>query len=290
MISALAYTPRRGPLNESGALAASVYLGSFALVALLFSNPVVLAGAGVAVLIAGIVAHATAALRLSVKWGLALGLVLVAINGLVSQRGDTILIHGITLPPLGTLDVSAEALAEGAVLALRVVVVMMAFSVHAAAVDPDGVFRLLRPFASRSALTAALIARMVPLAAADHGRIREAAALRGPGAAPVGRAAIARRLLGGSLDRSVDVAATLELRGYARGAPRTPGRVRGSRHDLAFLGVGVTVIAVAIAARVMGFAGFDPYPTLAVATDPLSLALAAVLPLLAAAPFIHADD
>ncbi len=104
-------------------------------------------------------------------------------------------------------------------LALRLGVVMCAFAVHAATVDPDRVLRLLRPIASRSALTATLIARMVPLAAADYARLGEASALRGPGAAPAGRAALARRLVAGSLDRAVDVAATLELRGYARARP-----------------------------------------------------------------------
>ena len=82
-------------------------------------------------------------------------------------------------------------------LALRILVVLMAFSVHSACVDPDRVLRLLRPLARRSALTATLIARLVPLAAADHARLGEAAALRGPAAAPVGRAALARRLVAG---------------------------------------------------------------------------------------------
>jgi len=61
--------------------------------------------------------------------------------------------------------------------------------------------RLLRPVARHSALTATLITRLVPLATADHARLRDAQALRGPGAAPVGRAALTRRLVAGSLDR-----------------------------------------------------------------------------------------
>ncbi len=55
------------------------------------------------------------------------------------------------------------------------------------------------------------------MAAADAARMREAAELRGPGAAPVGDAALARRLVEGSLDRAIEVAATLELRGHALG-------------------------------------------------------------------------
>src|SRR5919204_6856002 len=91
MRSPLAYMPRRTPLGDAGALAASVYLGSFLVVAFAFSNPIVLAGAGAAVLVAGIAARAARALRASARWGLSLGVFIVAINGLVAQRGDTVI-------------------------------------------------------------------------------------------------------------------------------------------------------------------------------------------------------
>jgi energy-coupling factor transport system permease protein len=207
------------------------------------------------------------------------------INGLTSQRGDTILVHGVWLPLLGQIDVSGEALVEGAVLALRILVVMMAFSVHAACVDPDRMLRLFRPLARRSALTATLIVRMVPLAAADHARLAEAAALRGPAAAPVGRAALARRLVAGSLDRAVDAAATLELRGYERDAPRSPGPRVPSRHDPILFATASVVIGAAIAGRLVGVGGFDAYPTLALDAGPATMALAAALPLAALVPF-----
>ena len=165
------------------------------------------------------------------------------------------LVHGLWLPLLGSTEVSAEALAEGGVLALRIVVVMMAFAVHTACVDPDRTLRLLRPLARRSALTATLIARLVPLAAADHVRLGEAAALRGPAAAPVGRAALARRLVAGSLDRAVDVAATLELRGYAHGAPGSARGGRRSRRDRLFVIAGLVIAVAGIAARAAGLGG-----------------------------------
>ena len=46
MRPALSYLPRRTPLHDAGAAAASVYLGSFAVVAFVNSSPIVLAGAG----------------------------------------------------------------------------------------------------------------------------------------------------------------------------------------------------------------------------------------------------
>ncbi|MGH2955111.1 MAG: hypothetical protein ACRDK9_14050, partial [Solirubrobacterales bacterium] len=107
----------------------------------------------------------------------------------------------------------------------------------------------------------------------------------GPAAAPVGRAALARRLVAGSLDRAVDVAAALELRGYAHGAPSRSARRRGSRHGPRFAACGLAAATIAVAGRVGGAGGFDAYPSIAIDADAATLVLAAVLPLLAIAPF-----
>jgi energy-coupling factor transport system permease protein len=285
MRSPIAYSPDPGPLGRASALAATVYLGSIAVVAFACSNPLVLAGAAAAVVAAGLAAGAGHALAASARWAATLGVLIVAVNGFASQRGETVLVRGWDLPLLGQVDVSGEALAEGAILALRIGVVLGAFAVHSARVDPDRLLRLVRPLARHSALTAALITRLVPLAAADHARLREAMALRGPGAAAGGRAAIARRLLAGSLDRAVEIAASLELRGYARGAPRAGGRHRASRHSWRFATAGLAIAVLGIGARIAGAGDFDPYPVTVVEADPATLALAAALPVLAAAPF-----
>jgi energy-coupling factor transport system permease protein len=288
MRSPIAYRPRRTPLAQAGAFAASVYLTSLAVVAFVYSNPIVLAAAGLSVVVAGLAAKAGRALAASARWGLSLGVFIVVVNGLVAQRGDTVIVYGLWLPLLGHTDVSAEALAEGGVLALRILVVLMAFAVHAASVDPDRVLRMLRPLARRSALTATLIARLVPLAAADYVRLGEAAALRGPAAAPVGRAALARRLVAGSLDRAVDVAATLELRGYAHGPPRSARGGPRPRYAARFIVAGIAIAALAIGARIAGVGAYDSYPTVEVAVSAPTLLLAAAIPVLAALPFATA--
>jgi energy-coupling factor transport system permease protein len=287
MRTALAYTPGPGRLQSAAAPAAIAYLASFCVLAFTFSNPIVLACGGAGVVVAGLACGAGRAVALALRWGLALGLLIVAVNGLVTQRGDTVVARGGEVPVLGSLDVTLEALAAGSVLALRILVVMLAFAVYSATVDPDRVLRLVRPIAARSALTASLIARMVPLAGADHSRLREAAALRGPGAAPAGRAALARRLLAGSLDRAVDVAATLELRGYGLSPGRTarpPGR--RSRYDRRFLLAGLTITAGGLAARLGGVGGFEAYPVVAADLDLRTVVMSAALPLVAAIPFM----
>ena len=114
---------------------------------------------------------------------------------------------------------------------------------------------------------------------ADHppgaaGGRRPGAAARGRGAARPGAprrsgaSTLARRLLAGSLDRAVDVAATLELRGYARGAPAPrraaaqlppqPALRRRRRRDRS---------PSAIAARLAGAGEFEPYPTVTIDAD-----------------------
>lgn len=289
MRSPIAYTPHPGPLADAGALAATAYLLAPAAVAFIFSNPLVIAGAGLATVVAGLLAGAGRALAAAGRWGLVLGVFVIAINGLVAQRGDTILVRGWELPLLGQLDISAEALAEGGVLALRILVVLAAFAIHSACVDPDRLLRLARPLARHSALTATLITRLVPLAAADYARLREAVALRGPAAAPVGRATLARRLVAGSLDRAVDVAAALELRGYGRGAPARASSRPGGRHSWRFAGCGLLLVAAAVATRIGGLGGFGSYPTINLDLDSLTLALAAALPLAVALPYAGLD-
>ena len=117
------------------------------------------------------------------RWGAWLGVfVIVGQRARVAAGGHDPVARAGTCPSLGQIDISGEALVEGGVLALRIVVVSAAFAVCSACVDPDRVLRLVRPIARRSALTATLITRLVPLAAADSARLREAAALRGPAA------------------------------------------------------------------------------------------------------------
>jgi energy-coupling factor transport system permease protein len=276
MRSPLAYTPRRGPLQSAAPGAAIAYLGAFAVVAFAYSNPIVLVAAGAGAALAGLAAGARRAVLVSLRLGLSLALLIVVVNGLVTDRGVTVVARLGHWPLLGEVNVTAESLVAGAAIGLRAMAVLIAAGVYSACVDPDRVLRLLRPLAGRSALTATLISRLVPLAARDASRLREAARLRGPSAAPVGRGALARRLLAGSLDRSVDVAATLELRGYGLSGERPGREAYRSRYDRRFWLAAAALTSFAVVSLLAGAGGFDSYPRLQVDTDPLTLALASV--------------
>jgi energy-coupling factor transport system permease protein len=275
MRSPLAYTPRSAPLQSASPAAAVAYLGAFVFVAFLYSNPIVLTATAVGAGLAGLAAGARRAVIVSFRLGVSLALFIVVVNGLVTDRGVTVLARFGDFPVLGQVNVTAEALTAGAAIGLRAMAAMVAAGVYSACVDPDRVLRLLRPVAGRSALTATLISRLVPVAARDSARLREAAGLRGPAAAPVGRGAFARRLLAGSLDRSVDVAATLELRGYGISVARRGRERKRSRHDRRFWMAAAALTAVALAGRLAGAGDFEAYPQVELATDGMTLAVAA---------------
>jgi energy-coupling factor transport system permease protein len=277
MRSPFAYIPRRGPLQAARPGAAVAYLGALVVVAFLYSSPLVLVAAGVAACLAGLLAGARTAVVAALRLGLGLLILIVVVNALVVHRGETVLARLGHWPLLGQVDVTLEAIVAGVSIGLRAAVTMVAFAVYSACVDPDRVLRALRPIAARSALTATLVSRLVPVAAADAGRLREAAQLRGPGAAAAGKGPLARRLLAGSLDRAVDVAATLELRGYSLPGPRGARRREPSRYEARFYLVGAAVLFAAIAGKLLGADGFRTYPTIEVGLGPATLVVCVVV-------------
>ena len=93
-------------------------------------------------------------------------------------------------------------------------------------------------------------------------------------------------VLGGSLDRAMDVAATLEVRGFAT-ARRAPRLARPwSRHDLAFLISAVAVSALATIGRLTTAASFKAYPELRAPVGVGTVALCAGLIAAVLLPFL----
>jgi energy-coupling factor transport system permease protein len=261
--------------------------------AVLFDSPLVLAAALACVIGAGVAAGVAAELARAARLGIPLALLVMLINPLVSQQGLTVLIEGPVVPVLGNVDVTLEALVFGAVSGLRVLVLIEVFALYSACVDPDDVLRLVGRVAPRSALTVSLATRTVPTLGRDAARLTEAYGLRAAPAGPLdgGRsslqraATLVRALAAGALERSVDLAAALEVRGYG-GARRLARReLPWSRHDLSFAFAGLAIVLVAAAGRLAGLCGFEAYPLLDLSANPVDVTFAALLPVLALVPF-----
>lgn len=259
-LSPIAYQPRRATLQLASLAPVALYLGAYLLVCFFASDPFVLVAAAAGAAIAGYGCGAGQAVKFSLKLGAFLALTMVVVNALVTSRGATVLARLGDWPILGQVDVTAEAVAAGTIIGLRAMGTMVVIGVWSACVDPDRILRAVHGVARRSALTASLISRLVPLAATDYARIGEAASLRGPGASPVSRGAMAHRLLAGSLDRAVDVAATLELRGYGKDSGRPAVGDPPSRYDRRFWLAGILLLAVALLELWSGAGRMETYP------------------------------
>lgn len=280
----IAYERRSTPLHTARAGAGAAYCGALALGAMLFDHPAVLAALGLAALGAGVASGVGRRLGATVRLGLGLLVLIAAVNALVSREGLTVVARLGTVPVLGRIDVTLEALAYGLVSGLRVIVLVLAAALYVAAVDPDEVLRAFRRVSFRSALTATLATRMVPVLARDATRLADGQRCR-PGA-PAGRLALVRAVAGGALDRAVDVAAALEVRGYGVGGRPARSRRAWSRHDLGFAVAAAALAAGLVVARIAGLAVLEPYPRFVADTGAGTWLLAVAVLLVAALPHL----
>jgi energy-coupling factor transport system permease protein len=273
---------------------------------LILFDPIVLGALMLAVLGAGANAGVGGQLARTLRLAVLVALPIVLINVLVSRQGLTVFARLGDLGPFGQGDLTVEAVVYGAVIALKVTLLILITTLTSLSVDPDELLRGFRRLSFRSALTLALAMRMLPLLGADARRLADAQRTR-PGKENGGqnvraRVALVSALVAGSLDRASEVAATLELRGFALAAkPAAPRRhwrlIRArraqpavrrpwSRHDLAFACSALATVALAIGGRAGGAASFVAYPLLKVSITPDTLLLSVALCAAVLMPFL----
>lgn len=277
------YRRRATPLHAARASSGLAYCVALAVAGLLLSGPVALGAVALAVVGAAIAAGARRELVRAAIFAVGLGVMVAVVNALVTRNGLTVIWRLGDLPVLGQTDVTLEATVYGGILGLRAAVLVLSGFLYTAAVDPDEVLKLFRRVSFRSALTATLSTRMVPILLRDSRRLADAQRCR-PGPAPT-RLQLMRAATAGVLDRALDAAAALEVRGY--GAVRAPSSSRApwSRHDIAFTVAAVLIAGLAIAGRAAVWAPLNAYPALHAPVGASELALAAGLLTCALAPF-----
>jgi energy-coupling factor transport system permease protein len=280
----MSYRRRASPLHAARAGAGCAYCASLLVAALVLSAPVALGAVLLAIVGAGIGAKVGREMRRAALFASGLGLAVMLINALVVRDGLTVIARLGNLPVFGQTDITLEATVSGAVLGARAVALILCGALYTAAVDPDQVLRLFRRVSFHSALTATLATRMVPVLTRDARRLADAQRCR-PGPPP-SRARLVRAATAGVLDRALDVAAALEVRGYgsARRTPRGTGRP-WSRHDLAFIASAVGIVTLAVGGRVAGLERFSSDPALHAPVSAGGLAVAVALLVCALLPF-----
>ncbi len=176
-------------------------------------------------------------------WGVAVsaGTVLV-VTPFVESVGYHVLWTGPTVPVLGTPDVTREEIHAAITQSLRLAALMLAFTAYALLLDHDRIASGAG-WLRRSSLAVALALRLVPTLERDALGLVEA--LRGRGIETAGARGYARLvspLIGGSLERGLNLAEAMEARGYGR-----PGRTRAPRPPwgrLDRLGLAFSVVLV----------------------------------------------
>ena len=279
------------PLHAARAPVAAAYACALVTAALAFEHPLALAAIGGAILAAGMLAGVGQQLLRACIFGVPFAIMIALVNPLVAREGLDVVLRLGEAGPLGRLDVTQQSLVFGAILGARALLVVLAgAALLAATVDADELLRRFRGISARSALTAALAVRLVPVLGRDARRLADARRCR-PGADTIGsleRLQIVRAVATGALDRALDVAATLEVRGYASPAARgRPRRVREpwSRHDVSVLAAAVGLLVLAGGARLLGIASFEAYPQTLAPVGGAEWVLCGALVIVTLAPF-----
>jgi energy-coupling factor transport system permease protein len=288
MGATLFYRRLASPLHATRATVAAMWACALIAATLLSESPLVLGALLIGVLGAGAGAGLGHELARTLRTVLIVAIPIVLVNVLVYHEGFTVFARLGDLGPFGQGDLTVEALVYGAVIALKVGLLMLITTLASLAIDPDELLAVFRRHSFRSALTASLATRMIGVLSADSQRLAEAQRTR-PGGGATGARARVRLLsaiVGSSLDRSMDVAATLELRGFAtggRGGGRAPRRPF-SRHDRAFAISAASVLVLALVGRVAGLAPFDPYPLVSMPLSGATFVLCIALPVVVLLP------
>ena len=281
----MSYRRRASPLHAARAAAGIAYCAALGCAALLVSSPLALGATCAAIVLAGVAAGVGHEMRRAARFAVVLGVTVMVVNALVVRDGLTVILRLGDLPVVGHTDITLEATVYGAVLGLRAAALILCGALYTAAVNPDEVLRLFRRVSFRSALTAAISTRMVPILVRDSRRLADAQRCR-PGPPP-SRFALMRAATTGLLDRALDTAAALEVSGY--GAARRPPHTHTpySRHDLAFGASAAAILALSLAARIGDLAPFHAYPGLYAPLPASEWALCAALIAAALAPFVE---
>jgi len=258
------------------------YLGTTLLLVLVLQHPLQIAAVCSAVWLVVTGVLEPGEFRPFLLYGGIAALGVMVLNPIVSRVGTSLAWVGPSLPVLGRLSVSAEAIVFGVASGLRLLGVVGVFALVSTLLNPDALYRLASPLSPGSALVIALSIRLFPTSVRDAERIGDAMRSRGA-RLDSGRVAervraripVVEALTMTSLDRAMDLAEALESRGYGRAHRSRMPLPKLATRDRAMLGV-ACAIGIAGVWFAHASAGYRYYPT--PPARPMSSALACLPP------------
>ncbi len=267
------YQDKKTPIHKLNPVITTVWVASVVILALLLDHPVFLALLFISTIPVVFAAKIHREWAIFVKLAFYLGIVIVIINSLASNSGSNILWQpGIHLPLLGEMVITMEALFYGFVMVIRLLAIISAFSIFTFTVHPDNMLMVMLKFKLpyRSAMMTALSTRFVPTLIEDAMRIKDAQQARGLDFDKGNiyerikkRASIFTSLLSSSLERTIQIAESMEARAFGSCKQRTYfHQTRLDGVDRILLISHILILAVAIFSSIKGFIYFQFYPEL----------------------------
>ncbi|MBV9839236.1 MAG: hypothetical protein JO156_14065, partial [Solirubrobacterales bacterium] len=111
----MSYRRRASPLHAARAGAGCAYCLALGVAALLESNPLLLAGVTLAIILAGVGAAVGREFARAALLALPLAIAIALVNALVTRDGLTVIVRLGDLPLLGHTDITLEATTYGAI-------------------------------------------------------------------------------------------------------------------------------------------------------------------------------
>ena len=270
---ALSYRDKDTVIHRLSPLAKLAWGGGLVVLSLIFNHPVYILILFLSIIPMVKLAGVGREWASTLKFTLWLGLSIIVINALFSYHGDHVLLTApFRLPVIGHPVITLEAIAFGAVMALKLAVIISVFTLINLIVHPDDIMAVLLkmrlPY--KSVLVTSLSTRFVPCLVEDMGRIGDGYRTRGVQLDAGSwlkklrnRAKITIALLSNSLDRAVQVAEAMEARAFGSGKKRVFYKdINISKMDAVTLGVGLLPLAAGITVRVLGYGDYRYYPNL----------------------------
>ena len=247
----------------------SFYMGSIFLMSLIQTHPVYLCSLlGVTVLAiwrSDNLKHWQGYARFTVP----LMFMIMVVNALFVRAGATVLYRGPSIPVIGMVRITLEALAYGAGMGIRLLVIISIFCLFTYTVQPDRFMKLFGPFGNRTVFVITLSMRLFPLMVNDYRRIMEVQRCRGV-RFDEGRwwqrvrhmFPVTSVLLLSSLERSFLQAESMYARGYGSGRRTVYNQELWRPRDTVMTLFTALALILSIGAAIGGWGNYDYYPRL----------------------------
>jgi len=265
----LAYREKDNFIYKLHPFTTVAYICVVILLSLIFAHPVYLLGLFLAMCGVIIASGNLREWKPYLLFSLGLIAMIILVNAVLVQTGATVLFSGPRVPVLGTIKISLEAICFSGAMGVRLLIIISAFCFYTYAVHPDKVLKLLSKFSSKSVLAIILSTRLFPLLVEDVRRISDVQRCRGLKLDTGTRwqrlrncLPIINVLLLSSLERSMQMAESMQARGYGSGKRSFYYRELWRPRDWFILVPTIMSLVAGVWAALRGWSAYTFYPRL----------------------------